>query len=389
MTKKIFLEPLWKMRGEFKYYIQNPPSGYEFTIKESSTEKMSKWLSKRDYAYSVLYFLDRLIPIELAKPYWESLKKLPAGTDLTYAILHPVFRKKPWVLDMRLEQAHLMVGSEYIFEKWRFLLKNTLLSNNCKKIIFELESGQTAFLERFKWPELESKVTVVHSGVPAKKFVKQFAKNDRIKLLFVNSANINAATHLQVHGGLVLLEAFSILRQRYQNIELVMRTGMPEQIKAKFSQQSGITIYSEIIPWPLLENEFQTADIFVYPTNVTPSNVFLDAMSYELPVVTTDVWGNPEIVEDGKTGVLIHHPTAYKFTDNFIVHFNSPEFGKAISVPPPGLVESTVEKLTMLIENPELRRRMGKAGRWEIERGNFSIENRNEKLKKILDEATS
>jgi glycosyltransferase involved in cell wall biosynthesis len=168
-----------------------------------------------------------------------------------------------------------------------------------------------------------------------------------------------------------------------------MRTAMPEEIKAKFSRQTGITIYDGIIPWPQLENEFQTADIFLYPTNVTPSNVFLDAMSYELPIVTTDVWGNPEIVADGKTGVLIHHPTADKFTNSFIVHFNSPEFRKAISVPPPGLVESTVEKLIFLIENPELRRRMGKAGRWEIERGDFSIENRNEKLKKILDEATS
>jgi hypothetical protein len=31
---------------------------------------------------------------------------------------------------------------------------------------------------------------------------------------------------------------------------------------------------------------------------------------------------------------------------------------------------------------------MGKAGRWEIENGKFSLEKRNEKLKRIFDEAT-
>jgi hypothetical protein len=31
---------------------------------------------------------------------------------------------------------------------------------------------------------------------------------------------------------------------------------------------------------------------------------------------------------------------------------------------------------------------MGQAGRWEVEHGRFSIKNRNEKLKRIFDEAT-
>ena len=52
-----------------------------------------------------------------------------------------------------------------------------------------------------------------------------------------------------------------------------------------------------------------------------------------------------------------------------------------------GLVKELVEKTSILIEDESLRRRMGIAGRREIEVGKFCIERRNEKLKKIFDEA--
>ena len=45
-------------------------------------------------------------------------------------------------------------------------------------------------------------------------------------------------------------------------------------------------------------------------------------------------------------------------------------------------------KTSLLIENPDLRRKMGKAARWEVDHGRFSTEKRNERLKRIFDEAT-
>ena len=48
-----------------------------------------------------------------------------------------------------------------------------------------------------------------------------------------------------------------------------------------------------------------------------------------------------------------------------------------------------VEKVSLLIEDRELRRNMGRAGRWEIEEGKFCLEKRNKKLKRIFDEATA
>jgi glycosyltransferase involved in cell wall biosynthesis len=51
------------------------------------------------------------------------------------------------------------------------------------------------------------------------------------------------------------------------------------------------------------------------------------------------------------------------------------------------VVAELVDKISILIENGTMRRQMGKAGRWEIEHGEFSIERRNEVLKRAFDEA--
>jgi glycosyltransferase involved in cell wall biosynthesis len=56
--------------------------------------------------------------------------------------------------------------------------------------------------------------------------------------------------------------------------------------------------------------------------------------------------------------------------------------------PEPKVVEGLIKAISALIENPELRRKMGEAARWEVEHGKFSIKKRNEKLKKLLNEAT-
>jgi glycosyltransferase involved in cell wall biosynthesis len=48
------------------------------------------------------------------------------------------------------------------------------------------------------------------------------------------------------------------------------------------------------------------ADVFVLPTRFEGwANVFFEAMACGLPVVTTRVCGNPEVVKEGQTGLLV------------------------------------------------------------------------------------
>lgn len=89
------------------------------------------------------------------------------------------------------------------------------------------------------------------------------------------------------------------------------------------------------------------ADVAVVPSHVEPlGNATLEAMAYALPVVGCDVGGIPEMIVDEETGVLV----------------------------PPKNPEELAAAIQRLIENAELRKRMGTAGRRRCER-HFSIEN--------------
>ncbi len=79
-----------------------------------------------------------------------------------------------------------------------------------------------------------------------------------------------------------------------------------------------------------------SSDVFVLPSNWEglPYTV-IEAMMAGLPVVATSVGGVPELVEDGVTGFLV----------------------------PRSDPEALAEALQRLIDDPELRERMGKAGR--------------------------
>ena len=387
MGKTIFLEPLWRLRGEYRDLIENPPEGYHFVVRDTWTERGAQTLSQFGASYKILFALYKLAPMQLVKPYLERFKQLPEGAALTYAVLHPVFRPEPWILDMCGEQPHLLVGSEAMFRRFRGLVVRTLASPSCKGIISHVEAGKRALLHALDAPHLESKVLVIYPAVPPKGFRKECQREGHIRLLFVGSANIDSEWQFRDKGGLILLEAFDALRKRFTNLELVIRSRVPADVYAKYGHAPGVRIVRDILPWGEFEGLFQSADIFVCPAHLTPSMTFLDAMSYGLPIVTTDVWSTPELVQDGRTGLLVHHPEAHRYIVDSIAHHDWPVFKEVVNRVHPDLVAGVVRKTTMLIENPELRKGMGSEGRREVEEGKFSIRRRNTALKRLLDDA--
>ncbi len=107
----------------------------------------------------------------------------------------------------------------------------------------------------------------------------------------------------------------------------------------------------------------------------------LEAMNYGLPVVTTNYYDNPEYVEDGVTGLVIPH------------HRNLPPWDtserkvrRAIETRDLCFTRALFEKTAILIENADLRRKMGRAARASLE-AKFSLAEKNRTLGRFLDEA--
>lgn len=384
--KKIYLDVVGKTHSLYNEIINYPPVGYEFDTNFLSWYETSKVISNTRLLYSLQQsVLNNVIPVNLTKAYFERNKKIPNNIDLIYSSGHLIFKKQPWVVDLEFV-THFAGYSYRHFKNYKRTIEKVLKSEHCKKIMPWTDAGKKTILLTIKEKKILDKTETVNLAVHKKDFVKQY-NHDKIKLLFVGSANI--PRDFDIKGGKEVLEAFSQLNQRFDNLELVMRSYVPQNIKKKYSKIVNIRIIDEIITWEELEQEFKYADIFLFPSHNTPGLAILDAMSYELPVITTDVWANPEMVTNGRTGFVIEKSRKVPYyIENFIPNWSAPESLKIIKkIVDPEVVSELVEKAAFLIEDTNLRRKMGKTGREEIENGRFSIEKRNRTLKRVFDEA--
>ena len=227
MNKKIYMEPLWKMHSSYRGQLLNPPEGYEYLIPQTLSERTFKLASKMSLSYSALNRLDGMIPIYLVKPYLERFRKIPEGTELTYSISHLIFRKEPWVVELETV-SNFIGGSQKFLKKYRGLIERTLASKYCKKIILWTDSGMKSVLQNLDCSKFEHKIAKVNFTINKNNFIKGY-NGGRIRLLFVNSTN--NLGYFDLKGGKEVLEAFTILNRKYDNIELVIRSDVPQHIK--------------------------------------------------------------------------------------------------------------------------------------------------------------
>ena len=98
---------------------------------------------------------------------------------------------------------------------------------------------------------------------------------------------------------------------------------------------------------------FSRATVFCCPSVYEPFGlVNLEAMACGVPVVASAVGGIPEVVEDGRTGIL--------------VAFESSGADQAEPRDPAGFARGLAAALTRLIEDPVEARRLGDAGRQRV-----------------------
>lgn len=104
-------------------------------------------------------------------------------------------------------------------------------------------------------------------------------------------------------GGLVLLEAFKKVKEEIADVKLIMITRT--QLKTKIEQGGAIFVDSRT-PRKEILKFFKQASVFAMPSFCEPFGlVFLEAMSYKLPCIGTNIDAMPEIIHNDKTGFVI------------------------------------------------------------------------------------
>ena len=139
-----------------------------------------------------------------------------------------------------------------------------------------------------------------------------------------------------------LLRAFEDIQKRISNAVLLIVGDGPERKRLEALAGKGVFFLGNRSDVPEL---LKALDVFVLPSqNEGISNTILEAMATALPVVATNVGGNPELVDES-TGFLVE----------------------------PGDFQSMASALVRYLENPDLRTRHGRAGREKVIR-EFIIE---------------
>ena len=130
------------------------------------------------------------------------------------------------------------------------------------------------------------------------------------------------------------------LTNRIKNIKFILvGSGDIEPLRALI-ESKGLSEYFELPGWTRdKEPYYKEADIFVLPSYVEAlPMVILEAASYGLPIIATTVGAIPEIIESEKSGFLLE----------------------------PGYVDGFTEKLEMLLQDDQMRRKIGQSARQQI-----------------------
>lgn len=149
--------------------------------------------------------------------------------------------------------------------------------------------------------------------------------------------------HPKKGGYYELLEAMAIILKEEAKAKLLIVGDGPLREKLqKRTLELGIasrTIFAGLRRD--LEKIYPLMDVFVLPSTYEPfGNVLIEAMSFGIPVVATNVGGIPEIIIDGVTGFLV----------------------------PPREPNNLAEKILYLLESRDVAKKMGKLGKENVKK---------------------
>jgi glycosyltransferase involved in cell wall biosynthesis len=269
------------------------------------------------------------------------------------------------------------------------VVRALLESDQCKAILTHMRSTAELLPALFDSEVVRRKVIYTPLGVklPARWQRHDEAGNDApINLLFINSW-CQQASNFCVRGGLDVLEAFGILRERYPQLRLTMRTALP-QLAGHYHrviEQGWVRVVNRFLSAEEMAELHAESHIFLLPAARVHIVSLLQAMSYGLAVVASDGWGFEEYLRHEENGLIVrgrYGKTSWADREAGIVRENyEPTYS-----PSPEIVQGLVEAVSRLIEDRALRARLGRAARADVE-SQYSLEQWNRGLKAAFDRA--
>ncbi|MFV9505985.1 MAG: glycosyltransferase family 4 protein [Oscillochloridaceae bacterium umkhey_bin13] len=179
-------------------------------------------------------------------------------------------------------------------------------------------------------------------------FLEQTTSHVPLSLISADQVKIIYTGRIErCKGTLILFRSIPIVVRKLPHARFVVVGGQHVSISDALLQREldrdNVRAYCDLlghIPWHNLIALYRKATIFVMPSLYESFGIsIIEAMACGLPVVATTAGAIPEVVEHGVTGLLV----------------------------PPGDSIALAEAIIQLARDPELRSRLGKAGRERVQ----------------------
>lgn len=354
------------------YYdlIDYPPKGVNFVydpiIRFPSTEKASLLHRAKVKVWS--YYIKN-------RPQIISVNKKEC--DLIHSTNNILISNKdPWIMDIENVWGLASFKPKNLKGPYWDKVISVLSSEECKALLPLTDAAKQSVISA-GGSHLEDKMTVMYS---ARKAVAPFKKpHNNIPIIMW------AGRRYYEKGGKTVMDVYDKIDGKAE-FKLLMVGDVPQEVKEKYKNRDNVEFLGTgMTYW----DKIKQADILLYPTNLDSYGLaMIDAMNHYVPVISSDMFSAPEIVQDGKTGFVVTHPMKWH-DESFVITY--PTFEEFISklkdFHNEAYISDLAEKVMKLLSNEKLRKKMGNAGRELVEKGKFSIDARNKILRKVYDQS--
>lgn len=181
----------------------------------------------------------------------------------------------------------------------------------------------------------DQKIHVIHNGVDVNKFKPEDDKSRAKQELGFKPDDIAILSvgRLYARKGLfTLIESMPAVVRKFPHAKFIVSgRGQSNEMKKLVIHAEKLGVRSNIVftgyyPDAKLPRLYQAADVFAFSTfyENLPFAV-LEALSTGLPVVTTNVGGIPEMIENGKNGFLVQPFDSRELADRILYYLEHPQ----------------------------------------------------------------
>lgn len=220
------------------------------------------------------------------------------------------------------------------------------------KVVITNTRYNKAYIQTLLHKHDSNKVKTIYNGIDLEVFIPEHKMGDSPN----HTRIVSVARLIEQKGLTYLLKACKIVKDRGYSFKCEVIGGPEEPLYTnyyielkKLRRELGLedsVFFLGAQPFQNVLEKYISTDIFILPCvlakdgsrDIIP-NSLIEAMAMKLPVISTNITGIPEIVEDGVSGILV----------------------------PPNDEHALSEAVVKLIEDCELRKELGKNARKRIE----------------------